>query len=480
MIARVPLIWFAFSMLLLALGLFSQGEPFEPQHLGWSLLLSLPVGLAVLRGGLGEAGHRELQYPSVPLMIVSAWILTVGPSLVFESQEARFFYHYSDASLTLARVFFFGWCLLFVLASRRPVTGMLNARPSLVDFVALSLFTLLLTSYLVRVGMFSSYRSEDHEVAAGSAAAIAQTMGLPLFMQLPPLFLLIVLRMQVRGALFYMVLAGFFGSWVLLFLLGSRTVLAVAVASCLLLCRYLGLRVRANVVLGLGIAMPVLVIMLMVYRNALANSEVDFTSVGQYLSVASEATFSLDRADAQSDAVDLVTSNARVRLWYGQQFCVVIDEWLDQGASLRGTFLSGLLAALPTAIMSDKNALAAELAFEQQLHQTSRFPRIDLAPTPWMQWLFELGILGLLLGPLLYAGLASLIASRIGKTQSFYEVFFWLQIFFSILPAEHTTDWVALAARSALVLALVVGGLARVLSWGSGLLISPRATRSDA
>src|ERR1700712_5334585 len=144
MIARVLFVWLPFSIALLLLGLYSQGEAFEVQHFGLALVMSLPVAVAVLRGGLGDADQKQLQYPSLALMMVSAWILIVAPSLIVESQAARYLYHYSEASMTLARVFFFAWCLLFIVAAGKPRLTEIHVRPSIIDFVACTSLAVLI------------------------------------------------------------------------------------------------------------------------------------------------------------------------------------------------------------------------------------------------------------------------------------------------------------------------------------------------
>jgi hypothetical protein len=473
MISRVLFVWIAFSVLLLLVGLFSQGEPFALSHLALSLALSVPVPVAVVRGGLGDSSSRQLQYPSVTLMVVSAWILIVAPSLIFESQAARYLYNYSDAALTLARMFFFGWCLLFVVAAGKPRLNELNARPTTMDFIASAGFALLIAGFLIRSGIFSNYQSGRSRLipapGAGSTESAVAVLGAALFTLLPSLFFLMLNRMQARAGQFFVVFIGFVSSWVLLFLLGSRTGVAVAIASCLLLCRGLGLRLRPNVLFGLGAAVPAALVLILVYRSALASSGSDSLTVGDLVTIASEATISLNEQDAQVEALDMVESNARVRLWYGQQFCMLIDQWLEDGAALRGTLFSGVLLSLPTLIMSDKNALANELNFEVVMVQSQRFPDIDLAPMPWMQWLYELGILGLVVGALLYAWLARTIESRISKTRSPYEILFWMGLFVSILPPEHTTDTLVLGARGYLVHVILIGTAARTLTWLSTL-----------
>jgi hypothetical protein len=115
--------------------------------------------------------------------------------------------------------------------------------------------------------------------------------------------------------------------------------------------------------------------------------------------------------------------------------------------------------------MKGKNDLAEDLNFELLMLETHRFPDIDLAPTPWMQWLYELGILGLVIGPLVYSWLTRAIEKRIRDGSSYYEVFLWLQILAVIIPPEHTTDNIVVSARSALILALAVASLAQLLRW---------------
>lgn len=473
MIARVLFVWFAFSVVLLLLGLFSQGEPFELSQLALAFAVSLPVAVSVLRGGLGDSSDGQLQYPSLSLMVISAWILMVGPSLIVESQEARYLYHYSDGAMALARLFFIGWCLLFTVGAGRPRLKELSARPTILDFIACMAFALLIITFLMRTGLFSNYQSSRSRIlpapGAGTTESIAVVLGTSLFTLLPPLLFLMLNRIQGRTSQAVIVFMAFLGSWALLFLLGSRTGVAVAIASCLLLCRGLGLRLRANVLLGLSAALPAALVLILVYRNALASSDSDSITVSHLLTVATDATSSLNEQDGQSEALDLVSSNARVRLWYAQQFSVSVDLWLDEGAALRGTLFANIISALPSLLLSEKNELATDLNFEVVMLGTHRYPEIDLAPMPWMQWLYELGLLGLVVGALLYAWLARVIEHRLSKTRSVYEIMFWLGLFVSMLPPEHTTDGLVLSARGGLVHALVLGTVATGLNWLSTL-----------
>jgi uncharacterized transporter YbjL len=72
-----------------------------------------------------------------------------------------------------------------------------------------------------------------------------------------------------------------------------------------------------------------------------------------------------------------------------------------------------------------------------------------------MQWLFELGLVGMLLGPIFYGLLARMIDKRLSHTGSLYEASFWLQLFALMFSPEHTTDMFALGARSMLILILI-------------------------
>ena len=467
MIARVLLVWIAVGLLVLGVGTFSQGEELELSHLPIAFWLALPAPIAVLRGGLGESG-KPLEYPSVTLMVVSAWILIVGPSLVVESQAARYLYHYSDAALTLARMFFFGWCLLFTVAAGRPRLRGLHVRPTIMDYIACAAFAMLVVGILVRAGNFSNYQSSRvrslNTPIAGTTESSATVIGTTLFTLLPSFFFMILHRLRDRGGQWLLVMAGFLSSWILLFLLGSRTGVAVGVASCLLLCRAMGLRLRTEVLLTLTAAVPATLILILLYRSALSTSETE-KSVLDMITIATDVTSSLDEQEAQTDALDLVSKNARSRLWYAQQFSVLIDHWLDEGAALRGTLFSGVISSVPTLIFNEKNDLAADLNFEVVMSTTQRFPSMDLAPMPWMQWLYELGILGLIVGALTYAWIVRTIEQRISGTRSPYEVMFWIGVFVYIVPPEHTTDTLVLSARGYIIQILLISAGARALTW---------------
>lgn len=478
MIARVLVPWLAFSFAVLVLGLVSQEAPFEPEHAFWSLVLSLPVAVSVLRGGAGNLADRQLRYPSASLLILCAWIITFAPSLVVESEAARYIYYYSDESVVLARVLFLAWCMVFVAAVGRAPAPQLRVRADVADYIALIIISVLLTSYLISTGLFSAYLpgNRPRVPEAGSAASTAHKLGIPLLIHLPPLLLVLRLRATLGRRWRAAVWVTFWASWVPLALQASRTTLALGMLACLLICRAHGMRLRKRTLVGLGLVVPAAMGLTLVYRSALVSTEAGASSVGQYISAASKTTSSLGSEEAQGQAVDMIQENVRVRLRFGQVFYLVVDYWLDTGASMRGTLLSGLIQTLPTVVMSEKNEIANALDFELALLETQRFPNTDLPPTPWMQWLFELGLFGLALGALGYAVLARAAETQIGRTHSFYAVMFWLQLFSSVLSPEHTTDKLALIARNALILAALTAALAHLTRWTTGSLFRARAT----
>lgn len=472
MLPRVLLVWVSFSVLVLMLGLYSQAAEFEFQHLLLALWLSVPVGVAVMRGGLGEASDRHLIYPSVSLLVTSAWILAVAPSLIVESDAARYLYRYTPIAMQLSRVFFFFWCVVFAYACGKPQLRTLKARATLPDFIGCLVLAGSLALYLIRNGLFSFYQRGSMTVQlaqGGSVESLTTVLSMPLFTLLPPLVFLVLMHNRGRLSHYLLVATGFVGAWGLLFLLGSRTSLTAGLACIFVLCRGLGMRLRANVLIGLGVTMPAVLMLVLVYRNALAETETETTDVSQFITVASDATSTLNDQKGQDNALDLVSNNARVRLWYGQQFCVLVDQWLDEGAALRGTLLSGPIQSLPTLIMNDKNEIAMELNFEKLLMDSQRYPSIDLAPMPWMQWLYELGVLGLLIGTMFYAWLVRLIESRLNQTTSFYEAVFWLHMFVSILAPEHTSDWLVVSARTIFLDIVMIFTMAKIMTWFSHL-----------
>jgi hypothetical protein len=455
MIGRSLVSWIVFSGLLLLLSCTTQGTELELAYVGWSFMLSIPVLITVQLGGLGHP-NEGLHYPSGALLIVGAWILGIAPSLVSEAPEALLLFRHSDSALMLARPFFLGWCVIFVIAAGRPTPSRIQTTIRSSDFIALSIVSAVFLFYLVRTGLFSAYQATNVKLILepGSRNTTMLILGTPLFALLPPLFMLISVRASSRWMTLGALIA-FAASWPALFFLASRTSLALAVATCLLVGRKLQRPMSMRVVLSVGVALPILLAWVTIYRGALTSSTDGATSFGEYYSIAATATAGLNEKDARSDALDNVSANARVRFWYGPQLCIVIDEWLAHGANMRGSFFSGVVRSIPLMIVPEKNALADELEFEPMLLTLGSFPLLDLSPTPIMQWLFELGALGLLIGPLAYGWFVRLLERRLSQTRSFYEIVFWLELFVLMWAPEHTTDVLIMGVRN--IGALIIG-----------------------
>jgi hypothetical protein len=372
------------------------------------------------------------------------------------------------------------WCTLFVISAGRPAPDKLHASLDTPDLLAFCVTGLLCFTYLARAGLFSFYQpvALKQVVEPGGLAASVVVAGIPLFTILPPLFLLAVTRAPSRVTKVAAWLA-FAGSWAAVFFLASRTSVAVAIAACLLLARRLQLVVRPLTVMGVAALLPAVLVLMMAYRTALVSSDEGALTLGQYVSVATDATSSLENQEQRASLLRDISTNVRVRLWYGQQFCVVVDNWLEHGAELRGSFLSGLAGSLPSLLFPDKNAIAASYDIEYLLQSIGLFPIGDLGPMPWMQWLFELGMLGGVCGALFYGGLVRVLERRISATSSVYELVLWLELFIVLWTPEHTTDGLVMSARNTLVVIALVAPCAFVLrKLGASVQISRALSRA--
>lgn len=444
-----------FGLALFAVTVFTQDAQFDPESFAWSMLFALPIFVSVQLGGLGSNARERLRYPSAGLLVLCAWILGGAPSLIVDAPESHQLFHFTETSVTLARIFFFAWCGLFALASGRPAPDQLQLIAGRTHLITIGSMALVMILYLVRGGLFSAYRASNiaESLEPGSQAATIQVLGGVLFMLLPPLFLLIATREQSPTSRLLAWIA-FFLSWIALFLMASRTSIAVGVGACMFLGRKLKLNLNTSTLSMVALGLPLVFMLMTTYRDALQVSE-GTTSIGHYLTVASNSTSSLNAKESRTHAFEGFETNAKRRFWFGQQFCMIVDEWLDHGAALRGSVFAGAVRTVPTLIYPEKNQIADGLEFETALMSLGTFPRIDLAPTPWMQWLFEFGIIGMLLGPIGYGLLVRAIEQRLSHTRSLYEAAFWLQLFSLMFSPEHTTDMFALGARTMLILIIM-------------------------
>jgi hypothetical protein len=208
-----------------------------------------------------------------------------------------------------------------------------------------------------------------------------------------------------------------------------------------------------GVSIAAALAVPLAFLFVFTYRIALSSADLEIASLSELTSIATSTASTLaDGGKDRGQAVADFSANVRVRMGIGPQFYAVVDSWLAHGAALEGTFLDGLISVLPVYIFPEKNQLAVKHNFELTLQRTGILPAVDLSPTPWMQWLYEFGVLGIVIGATLSGRLVRFLERRIIHTQSMFEVVFWAYLLSSIYPAENTMDTVFLVARDAGVL----------------------------
>lgn len=449
MLARSLLAWLVFSLLLLLLAYATQASEFDPEFIGWSLLLALPVGVSAYRGSLSRPGSGSLDYPSISICVLSAWILGVGPSLIVEAPESHLAFNFTAQGLAWARMLFLLWCLVFVVTAGAPDERRISARVSGPDFWGLAICSIAILGYLIELGLYSNYQGGTTRTTleSGSLASVCKAVGTLLTTLLPALCLLAYARapsVTVKAA----AAVCFLAALVAILLSTSRGALVVATMMCLSLSRKLGFRYRMSVMIGLAASLPILFALIIAYRQQLMESGEVATSIQSYVQTAAQSTNTIARDElARSDTVAALSTNMRMRLWYGPQFSASVDEWLDHGASMKGSLLAGIIRSAPVWIFPSKNELAEEYEFETLLIETGRFPVADLGPMPWQQWLFEFGIVGLILGAVLYGYFARLMERRLSSTGSVYEIAFWLGVFVTLCAPEHTTDSLILSAR---------------------------------
>jgi len=461
MIVRSLYVWFGSCLLLLWLSFITQADEWQTQYLAYAAFFTFPIGVAVYIGALGTDRDLQLEYPAISICVLTTWIFSVAPSLVVETPESHFTFSYSDQGLFWARILFFFWCLIFVLAAGRPFERTMQVQVRSTDFWALFGSAAVIMAALIGLGTFSNYQSTsvrtDYE--AGTVATALKTLGAPLPPLLPVLCALTYSR-ATSGQTRWSRMLCFLLSWLALFLSTSRTAIVLSLLLCLCLGRKLALRPRLRMIAGLGTALPILLLLVFAYRQSLALSHEGATSVSAYLTTAASSTGAVVRDRAvRDDAIIALSENVKSRLWYGQQFSTSVDNWLDHGAEWQGSFFAGAVRAAPTFLVPNKNEIANELEFEGLLYRSGRFPLIDLGPMPWQQWLFEGGLVGLLVGASLYGLLVRVIDRRLSHARSIYEVMFWLTAFLTIAAAEHTTDSLLVAARMIFVFLLCAAAL---------------------
>ncbi len=462
MILRTVGVWFGFSAFLTAFSVIVQAVPFEFAHFGLAVLLAAPLALSTFLGGVGH-GQQPLQYPGAGFVVLSTWILGMAPSLIVDNPEARAIFVYGDQGATFGRLLFVGWCVVFVLVSGSGRERAVHVQVRALDVIAITVPAVLAMAYLVTTGRFSNYQNSTSlaPVEAGGTIMLA-TVLLSIRPALPGLFLLVFSRAQ--GRLRTGALAGFLLSWVILFLAGSRSQIAFAVVVCAFLARRLGMKLTMFVPVAIGLGLPLVFVLVLAYRNALSSSEENISSLSGFVAVAADSTGSVVAHDeARSAAVTSFSENARTRFWSGPQFFAVVEEWLENGSTVRWTFLEGIVRSLPSAIFPAKNEIADRFGLEDHLKSTGRFPDVDLGSMPWQQCLFEFGLVGLLLGATFFGLLVRFIEARVGATRSLYELVFWIAMLAATSSPEQQIDGIFVAGRN------IVATLVPAFLFASGL-----------
>lgn len=445
MLNRAIIVQIAFASLLVILATLIQDQELSLEHVLWAMLLAMPLALVTLRGGLGT---ERLEYPNAAFVVLGIWIGTMAPSLVLDRPETRLVFRYTEEGLNAGRWLFFFWCLTFAFAAGRTLDRRMRLTPRALEVLALCAPVLITIAFQIVTGRFSNYQSGGERAEAGSSGSVASSVVGSILPALPSLFLTIAGRFRpgvARGA----ALAAFATACILLFLSGGRSQIGFAMGLCFLTARTLGLKFRASYSLAAVAALPIAFFLVFTYRSALGKSTERVASVSGFTSLAVNSTEAVvSQRSTREDAISSFQNNTRSRLWYGPQFFAVVDEWLSVGSEFHGTFFDGIIRTLPTFVSDSKNELADEYSIEIHLKETNRFPDIDLGPQPWMQWLFEFGVLGIFAGGLLYGYVVGWLNRRLSATDSVFETLFLYAMLAAVCSPEHVTDSLFIVGRN--------------------------------
>lgn len=452
MLTRALLVYLSATALLTSLSVGVQDVPFEAEHLLWGALFALPLGLSVL---LGSLGTTQFAYPNASFGIVAIWISAMAPSYIVDHPESHQVFMYTEQGVTIGRWLFFVWCVLFVMAAGKAHERRSQLAPRMLDAVAVTLPVALALGYQVIGGSFSNYRAGNNPdlIPHGSAAQVALGIGNCVLTALPGFFLLVGRRAS-SGALVWFTRIGFVTALLVMFLNGGRSALAYTAVIWFFVARVSGVTFRPTLIAGAALGLPLAFFFMFTYRTALAESSSEFSSLSDFTTIATDSTSAVvQQAGVRNRAVLSFSDNVRVRVWFGPQFFTVVDEWLDHGPAYRGTPLDNVIRLLPTVLFPEKNAIADEYKFESAVLRTGRFPQMDLSPTPWMQWLYETGPLGLIVAALCYGWLVRFLDRRAATTHSTYVFLFVCGVLSLACSPEVLTDVLLVSSREVFIVA---------------------------
>jgi hypothetical protein len=463
MLIRASAVTLSFTVLLTALSLYIQDVSFEAAQLGWALMFSLPIGVSVMRGSLGTT---RLEYPSATLGAIILWVLAMAPSLISEAHESFLGLVYSEQAVLVGRILFALWCLVTVLVAGRPPERPCRLAPKALDVFACSVPIVLGLSYQLLRGRFTNYQmltAVSPLDAPETDLAIAASLGKNTLSFIPGFFFLISMRTSNRWMRWFTRGASVFAV-LLVFLAGGRSTIAFAAVMFLIVARLIQLRFSMRVSAFFLVAVPVCSLLVFGYRGELGDSAIEAPTLSALTSIASESTANFAASsDNRARTLTRFSENLRARMAMGPQYLAVVDLWLARGPELGNSFLSGMIRAAPSYWFPAKNQLADTYDFEIALLRTTRFPEVDLSPTPWMQWLFELGLAGIFLGATMYGLLLRLIERQLTDSRTIFPVLFWAYVLTTVIAAETTTDMIVLCTRDAAVVCCIGLALAALL-----------------
>ena len=431
----------------------SLGQDISTSSLLTSLAFASPMLVPAWRGHFGVEVGR---YPSSWFLIIALWTLSLGPSLVANDTPLRLLFIYDELSQDLGRLLFFVWNWLFVLAC--PENVHLVDKTTKPNFPLPQYITVLAVwsasiATLAQAGHLSNYTGSDSReaIAAGGVTALAITYK-PLTDILPALALYQFLAGPPKYRWLAVVVC--LAALAVLMVIGGRTHLVVAAMALCGVANSQQVRLRLPVVLGAGAIIGLMLVMMFASRSSVAQlSTASTTNILEAISTSISQT--ANESERSNEVLQQVGDNVALRFGYAPQLYAAISSVLADGPAYRGTLFEGPIRMLPSVLFPWKNSLADEVALEPALWATGHFPIVDLGPTPWLQWFFELGFPWVLCGPVVYVALMRMIQSFLKKND-----LLWLTVglmtFNAIVSIEHQTDTLFILARDMTLLVIVM------------------------
>ncbi|MCG5053719.1 MAG: hypothetical protein KA712_12220 [Myxococcales bacterium] len=440
-------IWFTSAVALLLLGLLTQSG-----GLTWwaplaALLNASPLAYAVLRGQWPRGG-----YPTPVFLVISMWLLFQCPSMLVIDPLSRMVFIFSDESIFVGHLLFSGFTILVVhIASTRvaaEAAWTLEPEGPL-GFVILVAVFIVACAFSATIGVLNPYAGAVAP-AAGSLASVFSGLTRHALQVGLALCLFAALRWPSLRMLSYG--AGFsLAAFVLLS--ASRRAQLSNLALCLVALRVFHIRLSIRRTIAIGGLVCISLLTVVVYRNQVsARGAFGFGIVAD----------SVIKGD--QGLVDATLTNLETRYWYAQQYFAAVSNFLESGPAMAGTYLEGIVRAVPSLIWPQKNDIANRYTIEEALWNTHRFPRIDLGPTPWLQAVFEFGWLGLAVAAIVYGVVLRQVQRTLTRVSSFRSFFLSGALFSIIALAESRIDTLILDARDPILLFLAISFVAKTPS----------------